>query len=237
MGDGNVKYKFLLFDADGTLLDFAKSEAEALREMLFENGIRNDDDIVRLYSGINDSLWKLLEKGEIDKPTLLVRRFEILLEALNIEGDPVRMARGYEDKLSTKGYVLAGAEEMCRALCGRAKMYIVTNGLEKVQRGRYAVCGIDKYFENAFISDVIGHQKPSVKYFEAVAKNIKDFDKSCALIIGDSLSSDIKGGLNFGIDTCWYNPKGAKAPEDIGITFVARSFEQVVNFIINSGEV
>ena len=232
-----MKYKFLLFDADGTLLDFARSEAEALKEMLFENGICNDDATVELYSGINDSLWKLLEKGEIDKQTLLVRRFELLLEALSIEGDPVLMAREYEDKLSTKGYVLEGVEEMCQALYGRAKMYIVTNGLEKVQRGRYAVCGIDKYFENAFISDVIGYQKPSVKYFEAVAKNIKDFDKSQAIIIGDSLSSDIKGGLNFGIDTCWYNPNGVKAPEDMEITFVASSFEQVVNFIINSGEV
>jgi 2-haloacid dehalogenase len=232
-----VKYKFLLFDADGTLLDFAKSEAEALREMLSNNGIRNDDATVELYSGINDSLWKLLEKGEIDKQTLLVRRFELLLEALSIEGDPVLMAREYEDKLSTKGYVLEGVEEMCQALYGRAKMYIVTNGLEKVQKGRYAVCGIDKYFENAFISDVIGFQKPSVHYFEYVAKNIKDFDKSSTLIIGDSLSSDIKGGLNFGIDTCWYNPKGAKAPEDMGITFVAKSFDEVLNFIINNGEV
>ena len=232
-----MKYKYLLFDADGTLLDFAKSEAEALREMLFENGICNDDATVELYSGINDSLWKLLEKGEIDKPTLLVRRFELLLQALGLEGDPVRMAREYEDNLSTKGYVLEGAEEMCQALYGKAKMYIVTNGLEKVQRGRYAVCGIDEYFENAFISDVIGHQKPSVKYFEAVAKNIKDFDKSTALIIGDSLSSDIKGGLDFGIDTCWYNPKGAKTPENMEITFVARNFEEVLNFIIGSGEV
>ena len=227
-----MKYKYLLFDADGTLLDFAKSEAEALREMLFENGICNDDATVELYSGINDSLWKLLEKGEIDKPTLLVRRFELLLQALGLEGDPVRMARGYEDNLSTKGYVLEGAEEMCQMLYGKAKMYIVTNGLEKVQRGRYAICGIDKYFENAFISDVIGHQKPSVKYFEAVAKNIKDFDKSTALIIGDSLSSDIKGGLNFGIDTCWYNPDKKEKPAELDITYVVDNFDDIYKIII-----
>ena len=227
-----MRYDFLLFDADGTLLDFLKSESEALKETLFECGIRNDDETVKLYSGINDSLWKLHERGQIDKPTLLIRRFEMLLKTLGEKRDAVPVARRYENVIATKGYLLDGAEEMCRALYGKAKMYIVTNGLEKVQRGRYAACGIDRYFENSFISDVIGYQKPSVRYFEAVASSIEGFDKSRALIIGDSLSSDMRGGINFGIDTCWYNPCGAKAPADMPITHVSDSFEDVVNFVL-----
>lgn len=227
-----MKYDFLLFDADGTLLDFLKSEAEALREALSDFGLPNGNEVINAYSAINDSLWKLLEKGEIDKPTLLVRRFELLLEHIGETRDATPLARRYEDNLSTKGYLLDGAENMCRALYGKAKMYIVTNGLEKVQRGRYAVCGIDKYFEAAFISDVIGYQKPSVHYFEAVAAAIDGFDKSRALIVGDSLSSDMQGGINFGIDTCWYNPKGNICPENMSVTHVSQNFEDVVNFII-----
>ena len=227
-----MRYDFLLFDADGTLLDFHKSEYEALWETLEINGIQPTDDKIKLYSGINDSLWKLHEKGEMTKSVLLVRRFELLLEALGECMDAQKLSSDYISRISQKGYVLDGAEEMCRALLGKARMVIVTNGLEVVQRGRYARCGIDRYFENVFISDKIGFQKPSVHFFEAVATCIDGFDKSRALIIGDSLSSDIKGGINFGIDTCWYNPDGKECPADMNITHISDSFEDIVNFIL-----
>ena len=227
-----MRYDFLLFDADGTLLDFHKSEYEALWETLEINGIQPTDDKIKLYSGINDSLWKLHEKGEMTKSVLLVRRFELLLEALGECMDAQKLSSDYISRISQKGYVLDGAEKMCRALLGKARMVIVTNGLEVVQRGRYARCGIDRYFENVFISDKIGFQKPSVHFFEAVATCIDGFDKSRALIIGDSLSSDIKGGINFGIDTCWYNPDGKECPADMNITHISDSFEDIVNFIL-----
>ena len=227
-----MRYDFLLFDADGTLLDFLKSEREALWETLDNNGIQPTDEKIKLYSGINDSLWKLHERGEISKKELLVRRFELLLEALGEKAEVNKIAREYESRISEKGYLLDGAEEMCCALFGKARMFIVTNGLEVVQRGRYARCGIDKYFENVFISDKIGFQKPSVHFFEKVAECIDGFDKSRALIIGDSLTSDIKGGINFGIDTCWYNPDGKVCPADMNITHISNSFCDIVNFIL-----
>jgi 2-haloacid dehalogenase len=121
---------------------------------------------------------------------------------------------------------------MCRRLYGNAKMYIVTNGVEFIQRGRYARCGIDKYFEEVFISDVIGVEKPAREYFDHVAAHIDGFEKSKALVIGDSLTSDIKGGINYGIDTCWYEPTGKSAPADMPLTFVARSFDEVTKFIL-----
>ena len=114
----------------------------------------------------------------------------------------------------------------------KTKMFIVTNGLEVVQKGRYACCGIDKYFDGVFISDIIGFQKPSVHFFEHIAASIDGFDKSRAIIIGDSLSSDIQGGINFGIDTCWYNPASKECPQNIQITHISNSFEDLVKFIL-----
>ncbi len=228
-----MKYKYLLFDADGTLLDFKKSEDEAVREALAMRGFFATDADVALYSEINDGLWKKLERGEIEKKVLLYKRFELFFEAVGRgELDAREMASDYMQTLSTKGYILDGAQEMCERLCGKAKMYIVTNGVEYIQRGRYARCGIDTYFDGIFISDAIGIEKPSVKYFEYVAEHIDGFRKEEALIIGDSLTSDMRGGINYGIDTCWYAPTGKNAPVDMKLTFVARSFDEVVDFIL-----
>ncbi len=226
-----MKYEYILFDADGTLLDFHRSEREALNDTMLLHGIEPSDERVKLYSGINDSLWKKLERGEIEKSVLLYHRFELFLEALGISADAKQMAADYMQALSQKGYVLEGAEAMCKALCGKVKMYIVTNGVEFIQRGRYARCGIDKYFDGVFISDAIGAEKPSEKYFEYVKTHIDGFDKARALIVGDSLTSDMKGGVNFGIDTCWYNPEGKDVPASLALTYVARSFGEVVKFI------
>ncbi len=226
-----MKYKYILFDADETLLDFHRSEAEAISETMAAYGIQPTKENIELYSQINDGLWKRLERGEIEKSVLLYHRFELLLEALGVTADAKKMARCYMEKLSAKGYVLAGAEQMCRELFGKARLYIVTNGVEFIQRGRYAVCGIDRYFDDVFISDVIGHQKPSVKYFEYVAEHIEGFDRAAAVIVGDSLTSDMKGGIGYGIDTVWFNPKGKQCPEDMPITFVARSHADIVKFL------
>ena len=226
-----MRYEFILFDADGTLLDFHRSEAEAVKETMLMHGIEPLDENVRLYSGINDSLWKKLERGEIEKSVLIYHRFELLAEALGVTVDFRQMARDYENALSTKGYLIDGAKEMCQRLYGRAKMYIVTNGLERVQRERQARCGIAKYFDGLFISGVIGIEKPSVGFFEYVKDHVDGFDKNKAIIVGDSLSSDMKGGINFGIDTCWYNPEGKLCPENMSLTYVAKSFDEVIKYI------
>lgn len=226
-----MRYEFIFFDADGTLLDFHRSEAEAVKETMLMHGIEPLDENVRLYSGINDSLWKKLERGEIEKSVLIYHRFELLAEALGVTVDFRQMARDYENALSTKGYLIDGAKEMCQRLYGRAKMYIVTNGLERVQRERQARCGIAKYFDGLFISGVIGIEKPSVGFFEYVKDHVDGFDKNKAIIVGDSLSSDMKGGINFGIDTCWYNPEGKLCPENMSLTYVAKSFDEVIKYI------
>ena len=226
-----MRYETVLFDADQTLLDFHKSEYEAICETMQLNGIIPDDEKVKLYSEINSALWKALERGEIEKNVLVYRRFELLLDRIGAEGDAKKMAEAYVSALSTKGYLLDGAKEMCKHLYGKVRMYIVTNGLETVQRGRYAICGIEKYFDGIFISGVIGAEKPSVKFFDYVGRNIKNFDKSKTLIVGDSLTSDMRGGIDFGIDTCWYAPCGEMST-DMEITYVARDFNDIEKCIV-----
>ncbi len=232
-----MRYDVVLFDADGTLLDFLKSEKEAVSEVMSVYGIEPTDENVRLYSEINAGLWKKLEKKEIEKKVLLYQRFEILLERLGKAGDAKEMARAYMNSLSSKGYLLDGAENMCRELFGKVKMYIVTNGVEFIQRGRYARCGIDKYFDGVFISDCIGCEKPAIEYFQYVSEHIGGIDKQRTLIVGDSLTSDMRGGLNFGIDTCWYNPDKKPCPDDMRLTYNVDSFNQIVKIIFGEDNI
>lgn len=222
-----MRYTTVLFDADGTLLDFHRSEAEALTEAMTLNGILPSKERTELYSKINDSLWKLLERGEIEKQVLFYRRFELFFEALDVSGDAKKMASDYMSILSTKGYMLDGAAEMCQRLFGKVKLYIVTNGVEFIQRGRYARCGMEKWFENVFISDVIGAEKPSLKFFEYVFEHIDGIDKEKTLLVGDSLTADIRGGNDFGIATCWYAPNAELLPSDTVPTYIAHSFDEV----------
>lgn len=230
-----MKYSTILFDADGTLLDFKKSEYEAVKEMLELFDIFPDDEMISKYSEINDGLWKALERGEIEKSVLLYHRFELFCEYYGFERDCRRMAESYMHRLSTKSYIIDGADKLCDSLFGKVKMYIVTNGVEFIQKGRLSSCPISKYFDDVFISGVIGYEKPDIKYFERVGDAI-GFDKSSTLIVGDSLTSDIKGGINFGIDTCWYNPKNKTAPEDMRITYNVKSFDEIYRVITNESE-
>ena len=234
-----MKYDTVLFDADGTLLDFLKSEREAVAEALRLCGVSPTDEMLTVYSAINDELWKRLERGEIARSVLLYHRFELLFERYGVSADAHEMAATYMDCLSHKGYVLEGAEALCRRLFGKCRLYIVTNGTEIIQKGRFADSGLQPDFEKCFISEVIGYNKPSEKFFQRVAESIPDFCKEKTVIVGDSLSSDILGGIRFGIDTCWYNPQGKTAPEDMegNITYVAKSFDEIFAFLTEGGRV
>ena len=231
-----MRYTTILFDADGTLLDFSRSEDEAIRETMLAFDIVPDDERVCVYSEINDNLWKALERKEIEKEVLLYHRFELFCEHYGFVADAKKMAAEYMNNLSTKGYTIDGADELCEKLSGKVRMYIVTNGVEFIQNGRFARCPIEKYFEKRFISGVIGYEKPDVRYFECVASEIPSFEKDKTIIVGDSLTSDIKGGINFGIDTCWYNPKKKDIPVNMDITHVAFSFDDIYRVIIGESE-
>ncbi|MBQ9783247.1 MAG: YjjG family noncanonical pyrimidine nucleotidase [Clostridia bacterium] len=233
-----LKYDTVLFDADGTLLDFHRSERESLVEALRQIGVTPTDKIVAEYSQINDSLWKLLERGEIEKSVLFYHRFELLFEQFGIHADPKQVAEDYMERMCSKGYLLEGADALCARLQGKVRLYIVTNGTGFIQRGRCAVSGLGQYFEDSFISDVIGVEKPHRAFFEYVAAHIPDFDPEKTLIVGDSLTSDMQGGVNFGIDTCWYNPDGKALSEALAgkLTYVVDCYDAVYDVICGQGE-
>lgn len=203
------KYSVILFDIDDTLLDFPTSEREALCEALLESGIELNEEMIGTYQRINYELWKALERGEISRNELMIRRFADFAKFYGFDIDSTRVAQDYLDCLGRKVYFIDGARELLEALYGKVRMYIVTNGLACVQNSRYKLTGFDKIFDGMFISEEVGANKPDTRFFEYVSEHIDGFEKEKTLLVGDSQSSDIAGGIAFGIDTCWYSPKGA----------------------------
>ncbi len=224
-------YKWLLFDADDTLLDFKLGEHRAITATLEGEGLPTDEKVIETYSRINDDLWKMLERGEVTKDRLKVLRFERFCEHYGFECDGAALADSYVENLKKQTALIDGAYEVCTALFGKYKMYIITNGIEAVQKARFAGCAIKDLFVKCYISDSIGAAKPKKEFFDAVAADIEGFDKSQALIIGDSLTSDIKGGVEYGIDTCWLNPKGMEVPEGMNITYVIKDIRDILEIL------
>lgn len=225
------KYKYLLFDADNTLLDFTRSEDAAIRLTMNAFGITPTDELCESYSRINLSLWKALERKEIDKNTLKTKRFELFLKENSLQGDHVLMAKYYMDSLSRQSFVMDGAKELLIALKNDYEIYIITNGIGFIQRGRMGASVINGLYKKLYISEEIGFEKPDVRYFERVFEDIEGFDKERAIIIGDSLSSDILGAVNCGVDSCFFTPGGKMPSGDIRPTYVATDFSQILNIL------
>lgn len=206
----------VLFDLDDTLLDFHRAEAEAIRHTLREFGINPTNETVALYSKINRSCWAKLETGEYTREEVLHRRFDILFQTLGVEGDAHETQKLYEYRLSLGAYYLDGAEDLLDELFGKYRLYLATNGIVNVQSRRIKDSGIGKYFDGIFVSERIGYNKPDKRFFECAFLEIPDFKLEETVIIGDTLTSDILGGINAGIKTVYFNPKNRK--NDTGIT-------------------
>jgi YjjG family noncanonical pyrimidine nucleotidase len=201
-------YNLILLDADGTLFDYDKAEESALKKSLEYIVFDGDlDDIHKRYRIINASLWKELELGTISKDKLRFERFNRLFEEFGIVFSVDDFSSYYLKRLGEGIYLLDGAEEMCKELSENHRLVILTNGIKEVQLSRLNDSSIKRYIDNMVISDEVGVSKPNPYIFEHTLNLLNHNNKSDVLMVGDSLTSDIKGGLNFGIDTCWYNPK------------------------------
>ena len=225
------KYEILLFDADATLLDFKRSEHEAVIDCLEFFGITPNSEVVQKYSEINAGFWKMLELGKIQKSELKVRRFESFCEKMGFDVDAEKMAAAYIDALSNQNPLKKGAMEICDRLYGKCRLCIITNGIKSIQTKRFSTSPISKYFDRIFISEELGYDKPSVEFFKLVEQALSDFDKDKTLVVGDSLTSDIKGGIGYGLDTCWFNPQGKNPPDGMNITYTVDSLEKIYGIV------
>lgn len=217
----------VLFDLDDTLFDFHKAEKIALTKTLVHFGIDPTGETLALYSTINAAHWKRLELGEISREEVKVGRYRELFKTIGVECDPVKATAYYESMLAIGHYFMPGAPELLEELYGKYRLYIVSNGTAKVQEGRIESSGIAKYMDGIFISQVLGANKPDKQFFDICFAEIPDFSLSETVIIGDSLSSDIKGGINAGITTVWFNPKGIENDNDIKPDYTIKELSEV----------
>ncbi len=208
-------YEFLFLDMDDTILDFHKAESLAIAKTLQSFGLTPTPEILSRYSAINARHWEMLERREIGREQVLVGRFQELFREYGIEEDPEKCARCYEANLSQGHFFMPGAVEALERLSKRYKLYLASNGTLRVQQGRLESANISHYFQNIFISEAMGANKPALEFFINAFANIPSFDPGKAMIAGDSLTSDILGGKNAGIATCWVNTQKKPGREDI----------------------
>lgn len=211
----STKPFFLFLDLDNTILDFDAGERLSLSQTLREFGVGPTETILARYHQLNALCWERMEIGLYTQAEVLVMRFKLLFEELGLTRDPAAVCERYETLLHSSHQLVPGAREMLDALYGQCRMYVVSNGMGSVQDSRLSGAGIAQYFEDVFISEHIGFHKPRREFFHACFDRIPDFDRARALIVGDSLTSDILGGINAGIPTCWFNPQKKPGREEI----------------------
>ena len=208
--------KYLFLDLDNTILDFNKAESIAIRKTMAAYGLEPTDALAARYSAINDLHWKALERGEMTRDQVVTGRFAVFFGEQGITVDPAAVAHTYEKFLSTGHWFLPGAEETVKQkLFGKYKLYLASNGTAVVQKGRMTSADLYPYFEQSFVSQELGHNKPSKAYFDAAFALIPGFNPDECLMVGDSLTSDILGGKNAGLRTVWVNPHHKTAPDHL----------------------
>ena len=225
-----LKYKFLLFDLDHTLLDFDAAEDVALDFLLAEEGVEDIQTYKDYYVPMNKALWKDLEQKKITKAELINTRFEKLFAHFGIEKDGSYLAERYQFFLSKQGQTYLGVEDLLKNLIKQGyELYAATNGITLIQTGRLEQSGIAPFFKEIFISEQLHTQKPDAEFYEKIGARIPNFDKNHALMIGDSLSADIQGGNNAGIDTIWYNPHHLENKTQAHPTYEVHSYKDLLN--------
>lgn len=227
-----MKYKYLLFDADDTLLDFKQAEKNAFYKMLKAMNIEPSPLFHERYSAINKGVWERFEKGLVKKEDIGYTRYYEFIKELGLDSDPADFDSTYHVLLGLEGVTFKESVAVCSELVARGYIIeIVTNGFADTQISRFELSGLSDYIDKMFISETIGVQKPKKEFFDKVFEEIGCYDKSKYLIIGDSLSSDILGGNNAGIDTCWFNVRGNEPRDDIKPTYTVSALPELLEII------
>lgn len=220
-------FKFIFLDLDDTLLDFHKAEALAIARTFREVGLEPTDELIARYSRVNKLHWEMLERGELTRAQVRVQRFGYLFRELGLDADPRRCQELYEAYLCIGHYYIDGAMELLDYLKPKYRLYLASNGTARVQDARLKSSGIGAYLDDQFISERMGADKPTLEFFKRSFDRIPDFDPERAMIIGDSLTSDIRGGNNAGIKTCWFNPRGITPSVQVQIDYEIHRLNQL----------
>ncbi len=223
--------KNIFLDLDDTILDFHKGEREAITDTLSHFGVNVTDEIIARYRSFNRACWEALERGEMKRDEVLTRRFELFFDSVGEKVSAQTVQAYYEVKLSEGAHFIEGAEELLRILFGKYRLYITSNGTAFVQDRRIKKSGIAKYFDGIFISERMGAHKPSPEFFDACFAKIRNAKREETLIVGDSLTSDILGGINAGIHTCHYTNGSDFTYTDIKPEYSARNFEELLQIL------
>lgn len=227
-----MKYDILLFDIDNTILDFDKSEEQALRLAFEDMGWGFSQEILQTYRRNNIAQWQLFELGKLSKDQVLLNRFVNTFMDLNISLDRVQyVADLYEENLKQGFFVVPYAHEVLQQLQQSHRLYVVSNGVVAIQNSRMKGSGMEKYFIARFVSEEVGYPKPQIQYFDYCFEHIGQVDKSKVLIVGDSLTSDMQGGFNAGIDTCWFNPKHLPNTSRLNLTYEIDDLRRLLDIV------
>ena len=223
----------ILWDVDGTLLDFKTAESAAVKSLFREFSLGEcTDEMVSRYSAINDGFWQRLERNEITKPQVLVGRFKQFFREVGV---PPELAeefnRRYQFRLGDTIVYRDDSISIIKSLRGRVKQYVVSNGTVVAQSKKLKLSGIGELMDGIFLSEAVGAEKPNKAFFDTVFEQIRPERLSDVIVIGDSLTSDIRGGINAGIRTCWYNPERKQAPEEYRIDYVITDLHEVPGII------
>lgn len=225
------KKPILLMDLDNTILDFDTQEAVAITRMLAERGVEATDERLAVFRRINAQHWERLENGTMTRQEVLVGRFSVFFETLGLQLDAQSAQDSYENYLCQGHYFVTGAEALLETIYQDNDLYIISNGNTRVQDARLKSSGIARYFKDIFVSETMGCDKPSREFFSLCFSRIPDFAPERALVIGDSLTSDIRGGMNMGVPTCWFNPKHSPLRDGFTPDYTVYSLDEIPGLI------
>ena len=224
----------VLWDVDGTLLDFSIAESTAIRSLFGEFDLGEcTDEMVRRYSKINEGFWQRLERNEITKEQVLIGRFEAFFAEQGI--DP-----GLARSFNTKYQLRLGDTAVCRddsltlvrSLRGKVRQYVVSNGTVAAQTKKLRLSGLGVLMDGIFLSDELGVEKPNKAFFDKVLEAVSPENLSEVMIVGDSLTSDMQGGINAGILTCWYNPDRKPLPAEYPVDLVISDLHELIPLLL-----
>lgn len=223
--------KAVFIDVDDTLLNFRACAKEAMKATMQEFGMTYEESMFPVFIKINDALWQAIERGELTRQGLWEIRWNRIFGELGIEGDGPAFETAFHDRLAVSAVEVEGAREIMAYLSARYRVFVTTNAPHYQQVTRLTTAEMIQHIEEVFTSEKIGVSKPSRKFFESCFAALPDLKPEETVIIGDSLTADIRGGADFGMKTCWFNPYGKEAPEDITIDFTVHTLAEIQNWL------